>query len=228
MTETRDLLNNINIKLEEYRTRLIGINSELEDYPDRSESIVVKRISKQIYYYKQWRENKKIHSQLLGHVNPGEVSDHEIRILKRKELLSDKKELCFLIEQLELQRKTILSYLTDNEFETDYDFEVYWKDELSAKVSVKNSRVHVSRYIIHPVKQIFPSESISRNQLNEILKLRCIEEERHDVKDKLKGLGLTSYEPLEIVKKTHGVSFNDFIWFRFPGENISMKDVLVK
>ena len=47
-------------------------------------------------------------------------------------------------------------------------------------------------------------------------------------KDELRALGLTEYKPLDIVRKTHGVSYNDFLWFRFPGENISSKDVLVR
>ena len=31
-----------------------------------------------------------------------------------------------------------------------------------------------------------------------------------------------------IVRKTHGVSYNDYLWFRFPGENLRAEDVLVR
>ena len=60
------------------------------------------------------------------------------------------------------------------------------------------------------------------------LKLRCFDEERTDSHEKLKAMGLKEYRPLDIVRKTHGVSYNDFLWFRFPGENITAKDVLVR
>ena len=95
-------------------------------------------------------------------------------------------------------------------------------------MSVTKNRVHVSRFIKHPLRQIFSGDIITRNQLNEVLKLRCFEEERPDCRAKLNVLGLTEYNPLEIVKKTHGVSYNDYIWFRFPGEIIKASDVLVR
>ena len=51
---------------------------------------------------------------------------------------------------------------------------------------------------------------------------------RADIGEKLTNLGLKEYNPYEIVKRTHGVSYNDFIWFRFPGEKLTSKDVLVR
>ena len=110
----------------------------------------------------------------------------------------------------------------------DYSFEVYWKDELSASVSVKGGRVMVNRIIIDPVRQLFAKNEMSRDQLNRILSLRCIDKDRPDLMDKLKHMGIDSYNPLAIVKKTHGVSYNDYLWFKFPGETICSKDVLVK
>ena len=49
-------------------------------------------------------------------------------------------------------------------------------------------------------------------------------------KENLSGISkvLSEYNPYEIVKHTHGVSYNDFIWFRFPGEKLTSKDVLVR
>lgn len=110
----------------------------------------------------------------------------------------------------------------------DYSFEVFWRDELTARVSVQGSRVHVSRYCIHPLKQLFAKEEMTRYQLNRILEMRCFEKERADVPQILDRLGLKEYNPYEFVKKTHGVSYNDYIWFRFPEENLTAKDVLVR
>ena len=44
----------------------------------------------------------------------------------------------------------------------------------------------------------------------------------------LKKLGLAYYDPLGIVKKTHGVSYNDFLWIQFSGEHLMWKDVAPK
>ena len=49
-----------------------------------------------------------------------------------------------------------------------------------------------------------------------------------DINEILKQLGLKSYDPLEIVKKTHGVSYNDFLWFQFEGENYRYEDMKTK
>ncbi|MDE7318176.1 MAG: hypothetical protein K2N46_00420 [Lachnospiraceae bacterium] len=110
----------------------------------------------------------------------------------------------------------------------NYSFEVFWKDERTAYVQVENETVKVERYTEHPLKQLFAKERMSRYQLNRILELRCWDRGRPDSDEILKYLGLTAYIPYEIIKKTHGVSFNDFIWFRFPGEQISSRDVLVR
>ena len=110
----------------------------------------------------------------------------------------------------------------------DYSFEVFWKDELTAQVSVEGSRVHVVRHTRHPLRQLFAADEMTRNQLNKILELRCWDRGRPDIYEILELLGLKEYNPYEIVKKTHGVSWNDYIWFRFPGENLTSKDVLVR
>ena len=62
-------------------------------------------------------------------------------------------------------------------------------------------------------------------RLSEVFRRRCWEEDRDGLDNILNKLGLTHYDPLEIVKKTHGVSYNDFLWFQFEGERLFWKDV---
>jgi len=69
---------------------------------------------------------------------------------------------------------------------------------------------------------------MTRFQLGKIMEMRCWEKGRPDINEILNHLGLSEYNPYEIVRKTHGVSYNDFIWFRFPGEKLTSKDVLVR
>lgn len=41
----------------------------------------------------------------------------------------------------------------------DYSFEVFWKDILTASVSVEGPRVKVVRYVEHPLRQLFARET---------------------------------------------------------------------
>ena len=109
-----------------------------------------------------------------------------------------------------------------------YSFETLWKDEVTAKVRVDGAQVQVERLVIHPVKQLFASDVMTRDQLNRIFESRCWDRGRPDINELLAYRGLKAYNPYEIVKKTHGASWNDHIWFRFPGEKLTSKDVLVR
>lgn len=107
-------------------------------------------------------------------------------------------------------------------------FCAYWKDELVTKVEVKGNIVYAVRFVVHPVKQIFYSDKMDIYQLSQIFEDRCWERNRADINEILKQLGLKYYDPLEIVKKTHGVSYNDFLWFQFEGENYCYEDMKTK
>ena len=104
-------------------------------------------------------------------------------------------------------------------------FTCYWKDEPVSDVCVRGNNVFVKRYVKHPVKQMFYADKMDLFRLTEILKTRCWQEDRADVDLILKKLGIEYYDPLEIVKKTHGISYNDFLWFQFNGEFLQWKDV---
>ncbi len=104
-------------------------------------------------------------------------------------------------------------------------FTCYWRDQPTAEVYVRGREVYVKRYIQHPVKQIFYKDKMDVFALSKILEGRCWEENRVGMEDILAKLGLQYYDPLEIVKKTHGVSYNDFLWFEFANEHLYWKDV---
>ena len=108
------------------------------------------------------------------------------------------------------------------------NFDVYHKDEKTAKVVIEDNKVHVTRYVLHPVKQIFPKDELSRYEFGEVLRLRCWEEGRDNLDRYLSKLGLDEYDVYKICEKTHGVRLSDYIWFKFDGEDITAKDVLQK
>jgi len=49
---------------------------------------------------------------------------------------------------------------------------------------------------------------------------RCFPKERRNCKQLLEDLGLEEYNPLEIVKKTHGRQLEDYCWIKFEGEKL--------
>ncbi len=228
MNETDRLIRLLSYETAEIKSELQKIDEELKELPYAGKSIVIKKIKGNLYYYLQWREDGKTRGKYLGPVHPGGVCEEERKIQRYRELTVRKNTNESLLVLMEKTIKKVKKEKQSEKILEDYTFEVFWDDEITARVSVKGSDVQVSRYIIHPVKQIFAADHMTRNQLNEILEMRCWDRNRADIVDILKSLGLDSYNPREIVKKTHGVSYNDYIWFRFPGEQLIGADVLVR
>lgn len=105
------------------------------------------------------------------------------------------------------------------------DFSVFWKDEKTADVTITENQAHIIRYTTNPVKQIFSKEDISIFELGEILRWRCWDPNRENIEKYLYKLGLTEYNPFKICRKTHGVMFQDKIWFKYKNENLYWNDV---
>ena len=226
MDEIRVAYSAVQDMLRRTEDELKRLDIELDDLGRTASSIVVKKIESRLYYYEQWREKDKNRCRLIGSFEPGAAAEAELRIQRRSEAMKEYKRLLELRDVLHKNLQSV-EKLIRPELE-EIHFEVLWGDELASRVSAKGKRVHVSRYLFHPVKQLFYAEQISRNQLNEVLRLRCFDENRPDKENILSALGLSAYRPLDIVRKTHGVSYNDYIWFRFPGEKLTAKDVLVR
>lgn len=108
---------------------------------------------------------------------------------------------------------------------TELFMECYWKDEKTATVRLDEKYAYITRHILHPVKQIFYSDQISRYEFGDILQDRCWDKNRPDIKDLLAKIGLNEYNPYEICKRTHGKMAQDSIWFRFPGEILSYEEL---
>ena len=103
------------------------------------------------------------------------------------------------------------------------DFLLMWEDEVISSVRIGNEEVHADRYVLHPVKQIFYADTISRFKFGQILRDRCFDEKRPDADKLLNVLGLSEYNPYEICRKTHGKMIQDKTWFKFEGETINYK-----
>ena len=223
-----NLYEDLKLKREAFKKEIIEKEKQLSQLSVGKQSIIIKKIHGELYYYAQWRENGKVKSRFLSVVAPGAIAEEEERQNRSAGLDREIKKLKINYENLNkmiayLERQKKKEKLVEN-----FSFEVYWKDEITARVYVRARDVIISRFTEHPVKQLFAQKKMTRYQLGRIFELRCWERGRADVDEILKHLGLKEYNPYEIVRKTHGVSYNDFIWFRFPGEKLTSKDVLVR
>ena len=59
-----------------------------------------------------------------------------------------------------------------------------------------------------------------------MLEKRCFPKERYNCRQLLQDAGLDYYNPLDIVKKTHGVMADDLFWIRFEGEGPELWDTI--
>ena len=107
----------------------------------------------------------------------------------------------------------------------DYAFTVMWKDDVMADVRLYDKRRKVE---IQKHENPFYGGEVTVERVYRFLEGRCMERNRPCLPEYLEWLGLKEYNPYEIVKITHGVMWEDFQWLRFPGEDISWKDVKIR
>ena len=107
-----------------------------------------------------------------------------------------------------------------------YKFDIMWKDELCTTVELDktNDITSIQRYAQKPPKQQLYCEQ-NRESIYDFICSRCFEESRADKHELLNKLNITSYNPWDIVKVTHGRLYDYYCWIRFDGENLAWKDV---
>lgn len=105
------------------------------------------------------------------------------------------------------------------------NFSVYWENERVADVTILENKAVIKRFSKNPAKQIFAQDEIPLFELWEILSWRCWAKNRENIEKYLFKLGLTEFQPYKICRKTHGVMYQDKIWFKYEGETLSWEDV---
>lgn len=211
-----------------FEWELMEKQERLQQFGKQKQSIIIKKINGSLYYYTQCRVEGKVKSKFLAPVMPGAIAEEETLQQTISRLSQEIKELEWNLESVNRLLKCLDRRKRKELIMDKFTFEVYWKDEITARVYINANEVLVSRFTDNPGKQLFAQKKMTRYQLGKILELRCWEKERADIGEILRNLGLNEYNPYEIVRKTHGVSYNDFIWFRFPGEKLTSKEVLVR
>ncbi|MGJ9382854.1 hypothetical protein [Salipaludibacillus sp. CF4.18] len=112
------------------------------------------------------------------------------------------------------------------------EFDVFSKEDLIAYVYINfGSRyIKVNQYtddiLSRPVLK--KDEDVTIEDILNFIADRCFPKERRNCNQLLTDLGLEHYSTIAIVKKTHGLQFDDFTWIRFNEEDIAYGDLKIR
>ena len=108
-----------------------------------------------------------------------------------------------------------------------YHFTVMHRNREVAEVFVSDDRKEVTGKKLVPdsLVQPFGGTDLSLHRVYGFLKSRCYEDGRADLPEILRQANLTSNDPWEWNRITHGVTWEDEIWIRFENETLSWEDV---
>jgi hypothetical protein len=110
------------------------------------------------------------------------------------------------------------------------EFDIMARNELCGSVYVNfgTGELRVAQYTDDPVDRPFTMEPVTIPDIMDFFEYRCFPRTRVNCDQLLEDLGLVYYSPLAIVRKTHGIQFDDFTWVRFKGETIRYDDIKIR
>lgn len=108
-----------------------------------------------------------------------------------------------------------------------YSFTVLYKNTPVAHVYVSDNHKEtiIEKFIPDGIMQPFSGTKLDLERIYTFLKDRCYEDSYAGLEEILKLQNMTSNNPWEWNRKTHGVTWEDFFWIRFDGENLLWEDV---
>lgn len=107
-------------------------------------------------------------------------------------------------------------------------FTIMWKDKECTKVSILGAQVKIKIIDQNPLHNLVANMPVDLMHLMQRLETRCFPRNRVNAKEILSKMGLENYDILGIIKFTHGVKTDDFVWIKFDGEDLTFKDVRIR
>lgn len=111
-----------------------------------------------------------------------------------------------------------------------YVFDTYYKEKKTSHVEMDRETMTVKYEIFYREVPCVPYlfDDPTFEQMYEFLESRCMPKGRTCLPEYLACMGLNEYNPYKIVKITHGVMWEDFLWLKFPGEDVSWDEVKLR
>ena len=108
-----------------------------------------------------------------------------------------------------------------------YNFTVFHENTPVAHVSVSDDHksVHIEKLVPDGMIQPFCGNKLNLERVYNFLKDRCYEDCFVGLDEVLKTQNMKSNNPWEWNRKTHGITWEDFFWIKFEGEDIEWEDI---
>lgn len=219
--------------LTDFLVKFISGSNKYNELSNESKNAVIK-----LYYYltKVGESGNPIFNddEIREFLNNEDIKDLSIKdgilsILNYKEPEKPKPSFVNLFQN---DNNSLVSSITVRNTQSIEEFYVMWRDELSAKVIVDSKRqvVDVKQYTDDILARPFlkRDEDVTVDDVMNFLEDRCFPRERVNARQLLNDLGLKSYNPLRIVKKTHGLMVDDFLWIKFRGEKVTYDNIKIR
>ena len=110
----------------------------------------------------------------------------------------------------------------------NHHLQLFDKENLVADIYIENGVFKIEKYDKRIGHQLFLADNIDFNIFKDIISTRVFSDKRPDLKELLEQLGLKEYDLYDIIRKTHGLMFFDYLWFKFDDENINYNDIKIR
>ena len=107
-------------------------------------------------------------------------------------------------------------------------FYIMDKERKVCKVIISGLDVTLEKYSDDLIDKQFPTDTPTIEEIYEWIEERCFPKSRANRDELLKAMGLSLYEPLEIVKITHGLLHEDYTWILWEGEDVNYEDIKIR
>lgn len=102
----------------------------------------------------------------------------------------------------------------------------YYGNDLVSRIEVDGEKVTFVNYTDDLVLLPFGNrDSATLEDVKHYLESRCFPKTRGNCKQLLDDMNLPFYDPLQIIKITHGAMVDDLFWIRFEGEDLTWDQV---
>ena len=174
-------------------------------------------------------------SELVEKKDTDEICKQNNEPHKQAAEMDEESQIREILAQMEIYSDKTLSKKSEIPCTTNASFEYMYKDEVVARVVYSNSHnlnvgglpVHQEVYGKHLLDTPMPESQPNMRDLWRFFKSRIFPKHRGNIEELLNDLKIPE-KTEAIIRKTHGVLWDDFYWVRFEGESCTWEDVRLR
>ena len=91
--------------------------------------------------------------------------------------------------------------------------------------SVSNYKKYTNDWLLWPFTK---KDIVDYEHFIGFLETRCPDRNRDNLKELLRDWGIFEFDPIAIIRITHGLSFDDWTWIRFEGDDATYDSIKVR